>query len=81
MNITIITEKLKEANLLDHKIEKFTFLINEKSEEQGAIFFVPAGGREYKFVLSAPFHKDIIQDGETKSYKQLLNHKQAILLK
>lgn len=81
MNIQIIQEKLKSQQLLDTTIKKYTLLIDDKMNEQGALFFVPLGGKEVKIVIPSPFHQDFLKDESTITYKKLLQQKEIIILK
>ncbi|MCA5004912.1 hypothetical protein [Sphingobacterium bovistauri] len=81
MNIQTIQEKLKSQQLFDSIIQKYTLLIDEKMIEQGALFFVPLGGKEIKIVLPAPLHKDFLADESQITYKKLLLQKEIIILK
>lgn len=81
MNIQIIQDKLKALKLLDSKITKYTLLIDEKMIEQGALFFIPLGNKEIKAVISAPKHQDFLMDENKITYKNLLAHKDIIILK
>lgn len=81
MNIQIIQDKLRAQNLLETKILKYTLLIDDKMSEQGALFFIPLGNKEIKIVLPAPSHQDFLKQESQVTYKNLLLHKQIIVLK
>ena len=81
MNIQIIQDKLKALQLLDSKIQKYTLLIDDKMMEQGALFFVPLGGKEIKIVIPAPTHQVFLKDESKVTYKNLLLQKEIIILK
>lgn len=81
MNIDFLKDKLKESNSLDNPVKKHTLIINDKSETQGALFFIPVTGKEYKVLLPAPFHEELFINDDIPSYKAVLSHKQAVLLK
>ena len=81
MNPTVLISKLKESKTLDNAVQKYTLIVNDKSEEQGALFFIPVGGKEFKVLVPAPFHKDLIQEDQVASYNKVLNHKEAAILK
>lgn len=81
MNINFLKDKLKESNSLDTAVKKHTLIVNDKSETQGALFFIPVTGKEYKVLIPAPFHTDILVEDAAPSYKAVLNHKEAVLLK
>lgn len=82
MNIQVIQDKLKAQQLLDSKIQKFTLLIDEKMNEQGALFFVPLGNnKEIKIVIPAPQHDVFLADESQVTYKNLLLRKEIIILK
>lgn len=76
-----IINNLQQANILDRPVEKYTMLVNEKSETQGALYFVPIKGREIKVLLPAPHHNDFQGLSEALTYRQLLKHKEIIVLK
>lgn len=79
--LSIILNSLKQANKLDQPVEKYTMLVNEKSETEGILCFVPTDRKEVKVLLPAPHHKSLLADSDTFTYKQLLSHKEAIVLK
>lgn len=81
MNIQIIQDKLKSLQLLDTIIAKYTLLIDEKMNEQGALFFILLGNKEIKIVLPAPSHQDFLKNEEKITYKNLLLRKEIIILK
>ncbi|NGM71808.1 hypothetical protein [Sphingobacterium sp. SGL-16] len=81
MNIQIIQDKLKALKLLDNNITKYTLLIDEKMIEQGALFFIPLGNKEIKAVIPAPTHKYFLMNEDKITYKNLLAHKDIIILK
>ena len=63
MNIEQIKNKLKDQKILEDKIKKYTLLIDDKMNEQGALFFVSiGGGKEIKIVLSSPDHTAFLKD-------------------
>lgn len=81
MNIQIIQEKLKAQQMLDAAVVKYTMLIDEKMNEQGALFFIPLGNKEIKVVLPAPAHLDFLKDESKVTYKNLLQSRDIIILK
>jgi len=81
MNIEFLIKKLKEVNELQTPIRKHTLLVNEKSETQGALFFIPIESKEYKVLIPAPFHKELLSTDEAPSHHKVINHKEALLLK
>lgn len=82
MNIQLIQDKLKSQQLFDNVIEKYTLLIDEKMNEQGALFFVPIGNnKEIKIVIPAPFHHDFLKEASMVTYKNLLLRRDIIILK
>ena len=81
MNIQIIQERLNEDKIFDHIIKKYTLLVDDKMQEQGALFFIPFGSKEIKIVLPNPFHHDILKEKELLTYRQLFMQKEIILLK
>lgn len=76
-----LINSLKEQKILDSKVEKYTLLVNEEQEVQGALFFIPHGSREVKVIIQAPHHAKILIDNEAPTYKAVLNCKEALLLK
>lgn len=76
-----IIKNLQQANKLDEPVEKYTMLVNEKSETQGALYFIPVKDREIKVLLPAPFHNDFPDLSGALTYRQLLKHKEIIVLK
>ena len=82
MNTAFIIEKLKEQKLLDQTVQKYTLLINDKMDEQGALFFIPLGqNKEVKIVISAPHHQALMNSKENLTYQMLLNNKNIMVLK
>lgn len=81
MHIQSLIDKLKESNALTNPVKKFTLIVNEKSETQGALFFIPLGSKEFKVLIPAPFHSDVIAIDNNPSLAKILNHKEALLLK
>lgn len=80
--LNTLMNSLKQAKKLDQSVDKYTMLINEKSETEGVLCFVPQDGRkEIKVLLPAPYHQDLLASSEIFTYKQLLSHKEAIVLK
>ncbi|WP_164112502.1 MULTISPECIES: hypothetical protein [Sphingobacterium] len=76
-----IVNNLQQANMLDRPVEKYTMIVNEKSETQGALYFIPIKNREIKVLLPAPHHKDFQGMCDALTYRQLLKHKEIIVLK
>lgn len=81
MTIQNLIDNLKKTNQLTALVEKFTFIVNEKSETQGALFFIPIESKEYKILIPAPFHTDVLDDKSNPSYYKIVTHKEALLLK
>ncbi|SKB97842.1 hypothetical protein SAMN05660841_03427 [Sphingobacterium nematocida] len=79
--LNTIINSLQQANKLDQPVEKFTMLVNEKSETQGALYFIPIKDREIKVLLPAPYYKDFQGLSAALTYRQLLKHKEIIVLK
>lgn len=75
-----VIKKLEELKRINDKAEKFTELTNENFVEHGVLFFIPLEKYEVKVLIPAPFHKSIFASG-TPTYKQVVNHKEAMLLK
>ena len=76
-----IIKKLEELKLINQVAEKFTELTDENFVEHGVLFFIPMGKYEIKVLVPAPFHKSIFNDGTPPTYKQILGHKEAMILK
>ena len=81
MNPSVLITKLKESNSLNLPVLKYTLIVTENAEEQGALFFIPVGSKEYKVLIPAPYHKDILSDEKANTYYNILNHKEAAILK
>lgn len=81
MTIQTLIDKLKKTNEHQDPIRKFTLIVNEKSETQGALFFVPVESKEYKILVPAPFHLDLVSEENKPSHIKILMHKEALLLK
>lgn len=79
--INIIIKSLEQAKKLDYPVEKYTMLVNEKSETEGVLCFIPLGNKEVKVLLPAPHHKDFINLSEIPTYRLLLKHQELIVLK
>lgn len=79
--LTLIINSLEQAKKLDFDVEKYTLLVNEKSETQGVLCFIPLGNKEVKVLVPAPFHRDLMSASANFTYRQLLKHKEAIVLK
>lgn len=79
--LNLIINSLKQANKLDQPIEKYTMLVNEKMQTEGVLCFVPMGNKEVKVLLPAPYHVDFLEPSDIPTYKRLLMHKEAIVLK
>lgn len=81
MDIQTLIEKLKKSNDLNTTIHKFTLIVNDKSETQGALFFIPIEGKEYKVLVPAPFHGDLLPEDHKPTHLKIVMHKEALLLK
>ncbi len=75
-----VIKKLEALNRLNEIADKFTELNDEKFIEHGVLFFIPLERYEVKVLSPAPFHKKLIASGNP-TYKQVLTHKEAMLLK
>ncbi|WP_197091606.1 hypothetical protein [Sphingobacterium endophyticum] len=73
-------KKLESLKRLNEKAEKFTEIIDENFLQHGVLFFIPLEKYEVKILIPAPHHKAILQNG-TPTFKQVLNHKEAMMLK
>ncbi|MCI0921810.1 hypothetical protein [Sphingobacterium rhinopitheci] len=81
MDIQILIDKLKKANELSTPVQKHTLIVNEKSETQGALFFIPIEAREYKVLIPAPFHTEVLGSENTPTHQKIVMHKEAFILK
>lgn len=81
MNIQTIIDTLKKSNELGNLVQKHTLIVNDKSETQGALFFIPIASKEYKILVPTPFHLDLFEGNNKPTYHKLLMHKEALLLK
>lgn len=81
MNPNFLLEKLTAEKLENQQVKKYTLIINDKSEVQGALFFIPSNGKEFKVMVPAPFHQTLITENTVASYKEVLKHKESMLLK
>lgn len=79
--LSLLLNSLKQANKLDLPVEKYTMLVNEKMETEGILSFIPLDKKQVKVLLPAPYHKDLLELSETFTYKNLLLHKEVIILK
>lgn len=75
-----VIKKLESLKRLNDKAEKFTEIIDENFLEHGVLFFIPLEKYEVKILIPAPHHKAILLNG-TPTFKQVLNHKEAMMLK
>ncbi len=75
-----VIKKLESLKRLNEKAEKFTEIIDENFLQHGVLFFIPLEKYEVKILIPAPHHKAILQNG-TPTFKQVLNHKEAMMLK
>lgn len=81
MTIQTLIDLLKKAKKFASPIQKHTLIVNEKSEEQGALFFITIGSKDYKVLIPAPFHSDVLTINCLPSHDKVLMHKEALLLK
>ncbi len=81
MNPSVLISKLKDSNTLNNAVQKFTLIVTESKEEHGALFFIPVGNKEYKVVIPAPYHKELLDNDQIATYARILNHKEAAILK
>lgn len=81
MNIQVIIDTLKKTGELTNPIRKFTLIVTDRSETQGALFFIPISNKEFKILIPAPFHNEILSEESKTTYLNVLNHKEALLLK
>ncbi|MGJ1204863.1 hypothetical protein [Sphingobacterium lactis] len=75
-----VIKKLESLNRINNKAEKYTHVTDDKAVVQGVLFFVPLEKFEVKILIPAPFHESLFQNGNP-TFKQLLNHKEAMMLK
>lgn len=80
MDLSSIIAQLKKDNLLEEVIKKHTLLIDDKMNEQGALFFIPFNKKEIKIVLPAPVHQIFLKQEQNVTYKNLLAQKEIIIL-
>lgn len=76
----LLIKKLEKENKLKVKASKYTQVSDEQGTIQGVLFFVPTDSRESKVFVPAPYHESLFTHGDP-SYQQVLNHKEAMLLK
>lgn len=81
MNTLDLLNTLKKANEHTNTVSKHTLIVNDKSETQGALFFIPINGKEFKVLIPAPFHSEVLSDDKKPTYLQVLQHKEAFILK
>lgn len=79
--LNIIINNLQQAKKLEQPVEKHTMLVNEKSEIEGVLYFIPLGNKEVKVLLPTPYYKDFVDLTGGPTYRQLLNHREIIVLK
>ena len=81
MNPSVLISKLKESNTLHNIAQKYTLIVTENEEEHGALFFIPVGGKEFKVIIPAPYHKEFLDTPHITTYGRILNHNEAAILK
>jgi len=75
-----IIKLVQESKLGNEKVKKHTLLIDDKQQEHGALFFIDVKGKNYKILVPPPHHVALLQEGGP-TYQQVLQHKEAMLLK
>ena len=75
-----LIKKLTAEKVINQPVAKFTRLTDENFEQHGVLVFIPMGKYEAKVLIPPPFHQELF-GGEVPSYKTILTHKQAMLLK
>lgn len=65
---------------LNQPVTKYTLLIDDKEKLHGALFYLSIAGKTYKIMVPNPFHEELLKDGDPLA-KQLLEHREAMLLK
>ncbi|GGH19327.1 hypothetical protein GCM10011418_23650 [Sphingobacterium alkalisoli] len=80
MGMDHIIKKLEKSNSINDIVTKFTLIVDENQLVHGALFFIPVDNRDYKVMIPAPYHEILIAD-VPPTYKKILNHKEALLLK
>lgn len=75
-----LIEQLEKSKTLLDIANKYTLIIDENQVTHGALFFIPVGSKTFKVMVPSPFHVALLAE-ESPSYKRVLNHPQAILLK
>ncbi|MVZ65163.1 hypothetical protein GQF61_04810 [Sphingobacterium sp. DK4209] len=76
----LLIKKLEKDKKLGEKASKYTQIIDDKSVSHGVLFFIPMDKFEAKVLVPAPFHENLFLNGDP-TYKQVLNHKEAMMLK
>ena len=75
-----IIKKLESQKKLDDIASKYTLLIDENHSENGALFFISMDKFEAKILVPAPYHSSLLLNGPP-TYRKLLNHKEAMMLR
>lgn len=80
MDIKTLINELKKANEHQKIISKHTLLVNDKSQTLGALFFICSLKKEYKLMIPAPFHSELLKDTTVPTALEVLQHKEVLLL-
>jgi len=75
-----VIKKLESLGKINQMAEKYTQITDENLKEHGVLFFIPLEKYEVKVLIPAPYHKELLAKGNP-TYKQILNHKEAMLLR
>lgn len=75
-----VIKKLEALGKLNQMAEKYTQITDDKLVIHGVLFFIPLEKYEVKVLIPAPFHSEMLAKGNP-TFKQILNHKEAMLLK
>jgi len=62
-------------------VKSFSLITDEKQITHGCIFIIAVKNRDYKVFIPAPHHKNLIPENNTPKIKEILAHKEAMLLK
>lgn len=80
MDTQYLIKELKKHNEHNFLIKKYTLIVNDRSETQGALFFIPINNKEYKVLIPSPFHLELINGENKPTHLKILLHKEAFIL-
>ncbi|MGN5954227.1 hypothetical protein ACP6L2_06390 [Sphingobacterium lactis] len=75
-----VIKKLESLGKINQMVEKYTEITDENLTIHGVLFFIPLDKYEVKVLIPAPFHRELLDKG-IPTFKQILNHKEAMLLR